>query len=58
MNKKMSSQIRLEERLYEKVKSIAEKELRSMNAQMEYFIARAVEQYERDNGVIQPQAEQ
>ena len=55
---KMSSQIRLEERLYEKVKTIAEKELRSMNAQMEYFISRAVEQYERDNGAIQPQAEQ
>ena len=47
---KMSSQIRLEESLYDKVKAIAEKELRSMNAQMEYFIIRAVEQYERENG--------
>ena len=54
---KMSSQIRLEEKLYDKVKAIAEKELRSMNAQMEYFIIRGVENYEIDNGEVTIQIE-
>lgn len=40
--------IRLEEPLLNKVKVIAEKELRSLNNQIEYFIAKGVEQYEHE----------
>ena len=48
---RVASQIRLEEELYAKLKAIADRELRSVNAQMEYFLIRSVEQYERDNPV-------
>ena len=49
---RLATQIRLDELLYEKVKVLAEREYRTMNAQMEYFIARSVEQHERDFGAI------
>ena len=52
MNQKTPSQIRLDEKLHEKVKIIADKELRSMNSQMEYFLIKGVEEYERINGEI------
>lgn len=42
---KIALQIRLEESLYELVKSIAEEEMRSLNAQMEYFIKMGAEQH-------------
>ena len=51
---KTSTQIRVEDDLYEKVKYIAEKEYRSVNAQMEYFIALGVESYEDSKGYIIP----
>lgn len=43
--KKVATQIRLEESLYELVKSIAEEEMRSLNAQMEYFIKAGAERH-------------
>jgi hypothetical protein len=46
---KSASQIRLDESVFAKVKAIAQKELRTMNAQMEYFIVKGIEQYEREN---------
>ena len=53
MSSKIASQIRLDETLYEKLKAIAEKEMRSMNSQMEYLLLKGVEQYERENGPTQ-----
>ena len=49
---KMTTQIRLDEMLAAKLKIIAEKEIRSMNAQLEYFILKGVEAYESANGEI------
>ena len=42
---KIATQIRLDESLYELVKKIAEEELRSLNAQMEYFIKAGAERH-------------
>lgn len=49
---KISTQMRYDETLYEKSKIIAEKEFRSINAQIEYFIKKGIEAYEKENGVI------
>lgn len=50
---KLATQIRLDEAMHKKVKFIAEKELRSLNSQMEYFILKGIEDYEKQFGVIQ-----
>ena len=50
--RKMATQIRLDEYLHAKVKRIAELEMRSLNAQMEYFIAKSVERYEENGKVL------
>lgn len=42
---KIALQIRLDETVYELVKGIAEEEMRSLNAQMEYFIKMGAEQH-------------
>lgn len=52
MAKKISTQMRYDEVLYEKTKIIAQCELRSLNAQIEYFIKTGVEEYEKKYGVI------
>jgi len=49
---KMASQIRLDEDTFGKIKHIAEKELRTMNAQMEYFLLKGIKEYERACGPI------
>ena len=49
---KFATQIRLSEFNYQKVKRIAEIEMRSLNAQMEYFIVKGVEKYEEDGKVV------
>jgi hypothetical protein len=54
---KSALQIRLDELTHEKLKLIASKELRSLNAQMEYFIIKGIEQYESENGPIALEAE-
>lgn len=44
-DKKVATQIRLDESLYNLVKGIAEEEMRSLNAQMEYFIKAGAERH-------------
>lgn len=48
----MATQIRLSDETYEKLKHISSKELRSLNAQMEYFLIKGIENYEKENGEI------
>ena len=43
---KVASQIRLDEELFNKIKYIAHHELRTMNAQMEYYLRAGVEKFE------------
>ncbi len=49
---KAVTQIRLDEITHQKLKFISEKKLRSLNAQMEYFILKGIELYEKENGII------
>ena len=49
---KTATQIRLDEDTHKKLKHISEKELRSLNAQMEYFILKGIEAFEETNGFI------
>lgn len=49
---KIALQLRLDESTHKKVKSISEKELRSLNSQLEYFILKGVALYEIENGPI------
>ncbi len=51
-NTKIAMQLRLDEAAHGKVKLIAEREMRSLNAQIEYFIAKGIERYERENGSL------
>lgn len=43
---KAVSQIRIDAQLFAKIKAIAERENRSMNSQIEFFLKLAVERYE------------
>lgn len=43
---KAVSQIRIDAQLFAKIKAIAERESRSMNSQIEFFLKLAVERYE------------
>lgn len=47
-----STQIRVNETILDKTKAIAELENRNMNSQIEFFIKKGVEQYEKEHGVI------
>ena len=49
---KIATQMRYEYELYEKTRIIAEAELRSINAQIEYFMKLGVEAYEKQHGII------
>lgn len=49
---KVATQMRYELELYEKTKIIAEAELRSLNAQIEYFMKKGIEAYEKEHGPI------
>lgn len=46
---KVSIQLRISESTHKKVKTIAEKELRSINSQLEYFIVKGIEAYHKGN---------
>jgi hypothetical protein len=48
---KIALQLRLDETAHKKLKLISEKELRSLNAQFEYFIIKGIEEYEKQNNV-------
>lgn len=45
---KASTQIRIDEELFLHIKEIAEREFRSMNSQIEYFLMKGVERYEEE----------
>lgn len=45
-------QLRLDEDTHKKVKVIAEREFRSLNAQIEYFVCRGIAEYEKEHGAI------
>ena len=49
---KIASQMRYDLELYIKTRKIAEAELRSVNAQIEYFMKKGVEAYEKEHGEI------
>lgn len=49
---KVSTQMRYDETLYKKTKIIAENEMRTTNAQLEYFMKLGVEAYEKEHGTI------
>lgn len=49
---KVATQMRYDEVLYAKTKVIAENEMRTVNAQIEYFMKKGVEAYEAEHGPI------
>lgn len=49
---RIATQIRINESVYKKTKYIAANESRNTNAQIEYFIKKGVEAYEREHGTI------
>lgn len=49
---KIQTGLRLNETLYEKLRSLASKEQRSLNNLIEYVVQRYVEDYEERNGPI------
>ena len=55
--RKIALQLRLDEKAHSKLKIIAEKELRSLNSQLEYFIKQGIEGYEKELGVVANQDE-
>ena len=56
--KKIALQLRLDENAHRKLKIIAERELRSLNSQLEYFIQRGIKSYEREFGPVEDEKEQ
>lgn len=52
---KIALQTRLDETIHQKLKFIADKELRSLNAQLEYFILQGIKEYETNHGQIEVQ---
>ncbi len=49
---KAAFQLRLDEDAHKKVKAIAEREFRSLNAQIEYFVCRGIAEYEKEHDAI------
>ena len=49
---KSVSQVRIDETAYRKMKAIAERENRSTNSQLEYFVKKCVAEYEAQHGPI------
>ena len=52
-SRKVAFQLRVDEMTHDKLQIIAKKEIRSLNAQVEYFIARGIETYEKENGTVE-----
>lgn len=46
------SQMRLDSGLHAKLKVIAARESRSLNAQVEYYVKQGIERYEREHGEV------
>lgn len=49
---KIALQVRLDENTHQKLKKISENELRSLNAQLEYFVIQGIKSYESSHGDI------
>lgn len=49
---RVSTQIRIDEKLYAKLKAIADIEHRYMNSQLEYFVEQGIRAYEAQHGPI------
>ena len=49
---KMSTNFRIDENAYKKIKLIAKNEKRSINSQMEYFVVKGIKEYEEINGEL------
>lgn len=49
---KVAMQIQLDETTHQKLKLIADKELRSLNAQLEYFLLQGIKEYESNHGSL------
>ena len=50
--KKVQTGLRLEEETLRKITYIAKKEMRSLNAQLEYATQRCIDEYEKKHGPI------
>lgn len=51
---RIAFQVRLEESTHKKLKYIADKELRNLNSQLEYYVLKGIENYEKEHGPIPP----
>lgn len=49
---RIATQVRLDEITYKKMKIIATHENRSTNSQLDYFMRKGVEAYEKEHGAI------
>ncbi|MCX4326427.1 MAG: hypothetical protein OSJ45_03915 [Lachnospiraceae bacterium] len=49
---RIATQIRVDKTIYQKTKTIAKLESRNTNSQIEYFIRKGVEAYEKENTAI------
>ncbi len=49
---RIATQIRINETIYKKTKHISQLENRNTNSQIEYFIKKGVEAYEKEHGTI------
>ena len=50
---KIAFQLRLDEDTHRRIKAIAEKEMRSLNAQIEYMLLEGIERYEKAHGALE-----
>lgn len=51
-NPKVSIQYRMEEETHAKLKAIANAEKRSINSQIDYFVLRGIEAFEKEHGKL------
>lgn len=47
-----TTQLRINQTLYDKAKAIGERESRNTNSQIEYFVRIGIEAYEREHGEV------
>lgn len=50
---KIAFQLRLDEDTHRRIKAIAEKEMRSLNAQIEYMLLESIDRYEKAHGALE-----
>lgn len=52
MKNDVSIQFRMQATTHAKLKHVAQKKLRSVNGQIEYFVLKGIEEFEKENGPI------